>query len=307
MWFSPLHYGPAEKGGEKNPERFSDALFMACSDTCERHRHNGLLLKVALFPLEQDGISRGLAWIRRGEAWIMEMAKRGIYCQINLFDTWSRGRAAWFSHTTRGSARVFDVRTEGREAAKRNHIRTLVARFAGFHKVCWELGNEMEHSPDSGSGFARLAEAKYIPLIRQFDPYGLPTGLSGGVSRRTDVDIDSLHRTHALPAPDSRPVRPSVMNELVFGWSGGRLWEDSTIRSAANRLGYRRTLRPASDRASRKAGWSVYGRNVRGISAKPSAARAARAESRGLSGKPSPMCPNTNIRQRRNHECAKQS
>ncbi len=247
-WIAAGNFGPEMKGGESNTSSqfaegyYSDSELLDYLDHVAAFQHNGLLLKMALFPLENDKISWDLDWIHRGEWLVREMKARGIYCQINLFDTWSRGPDSWFEYITNGPDQVFNVWAPGDEAAKENYLRTIIARFSGYSNVYWELGNEMEHSPNSGSGFVSQANTNYIPWIHQYDPYDLPIGLSEGVWTSADVDIGFLHQTHSLPAVSTNGNRPNIMNELVFGWPGGDLWRDSTIRDGANRLGYRRTF-----------------------------------------------------------------
>ncbi len=248
-WISGVNYRPLGGGGKKgevpqpHESRYTDGQLLAYLDAAAARKHNGLLLKMALFPLEDDRFSWDLAWIHRGEWLVREMAKRGIYCQINFFDTWSRALGKPFDIDTNGNRQVFNVWKAGDEAAKENYIRTVVARFSGFYNVYWELGNEMEHAPNDGNAFVALANEHYLPWIRKYDPYGLPIGVSEErMWQGTSVDIGFLHQTSRLPKPTTAYDRPTIINELVFGWDGGELYEDGTIRNPANRLGYRRTF-----------------------------------------------------------------
>ncbi len=246
-WFNAHNYGPPSKGGEVNQgpgedTRYSDAVFTDCLDEMASRGHNGLLIQIALYPLENDKLSWDLTWIQRCEWLVEQMASRGIYCQLNLFNTWSRHKDYWFVYTTDANDHVFNVWASGDETAKENYLRTLVARFAGYYNIYWELGNEMEHSPNPGSTFITLANSYYIPWIQQYDPYGLPIGVSEDyIHENTNVQIGFLHQTGSLP-PSSGSSRIYIMNELVSGWSGGVLAYDSVIRNSANRLGYRRTF-----------------------------------------------------------------
>lgn len=239
-WISGSNYGPPTKGAETNSEHTSDAQFLSYLNTCEQYKHNGLLIKTSLYPLENDKLSWDLTWIRRAEWLVEQMAQRGIYCQLNIFDTWSRDKNYWFQYNTSGSAQPFNVWASGDETAKENYVRTVVARFSGYYNVYWELGNEMEHSPNSGSAFASHANAEYLPWIRQYDPYGLPIGLSEGVWRSTNVDIGFLHQTGSLPSTGY--TQPTCMNELVSGGTEGSLWKDAVIRNPEARYSYRRTF-----------------------------------------------------------------
>ncbi len=259
-WFSARDYGPYEKQSELNygfdrPNvsygRKTDDQILDYLDQLYQFRHNGILLKIALYPLENDGVSWDLDWIQRAEWLVHEALKRGIYVQVNLFDTWSRNKDFWFQNSTSGTQHPFNVWNDGEEHKKRNYIRSIVARFAGFANVYWELGNEMEHKPNSGRRFVELANDYYLKWIREDDPYDLPIGLSEGVWRDTSADIAFFHQTNKLP--DDSLDRPAIMNELVRGgmtlslldkFLGKKegLWRDQIIRSASNRIAYRRAF-----------------------------------------------------------------
>ena len=74
-WISASNYGPAEKGGEVNDSALSDAVLIRYLDRLRQFDHNGLLIKVALYPLQNDKISWDLSWIRRAE-WLVKEAGR---------------------------------------------------------------------------------------------------------------------------------------------------------------------------------------------------------------------------------------
>ncbi|RMD75130.1 MAG: DUF5060 domain-containing protein, partial [Lentisphaerae bacterium] len=241
-WIHATNYGPRTKGGQTNPRYLTDAQFISYFDTCKKYRHNGLLVKMSLYPIENDKISWDLNWIHRAEWVVRQLGQRGIYCHVGFFDTWSRDRNKWFNYSTDGGKQVFNVWKAGDEDAKRNYIRTIVARFSGFYNVYWELGNEMEHSPNSGSAFVTQANSKYIPWIRQYDPYDLPIGLSEGIWKKTDVDIGFIHQTGRSALPSPSWTRPTCMNELVHGGPADSLAEDSVIRNSSSRYYYRRTF-----------------------------------------------------------------
>lgn len=238
-WIAANHYAVSqdEPAGQN---RLNDELLLGYLDVMQQLGHNGLLLKTALYAINDDLKTYDTAWLNRAEWLLKEMGRRGIYCQITFFDTWSRKRGQRHQFDTSGPNQVFDVWAESDLTAKENYIRTIVARFAGFYNVMWELGNEMEHKPNSGDAFVALANKHYIPWIRKYDPYDLPIGLSEKQSAlRADVDIIEAHQTDELPPPDAD--RPWMMNELVRGWKDAPLWDDKTIRNPAHRLGYRQT------------------------------------------------------------------
>jgi len=71
----------------------------------------------------------------------------------------------------------------------------------------------MEHKPNCGACFVELSNEKYIPWIKEADPYNLPIGLSEEIWRDADVDIAFLHQTNVLD--HSSWTIPVIMNELV--------------------------------------------------------------------------------------------
>ena len=254
-WISAMDYGPPVKHGTKNLA-YSKKLatnvghktnqqLLAYLDLLQSYGHNGILLKIALFPLEDDGLSWDLAWIRRGEWLVAEALDRGIYVQVNFFDTWSRAKGKPFANHTNGDKQIFDVWEPdflwfSDKPLIKNYIRTVVARFSGFANVYWELGNEMEHRPNCGPCFAAAAREFYLPWIRASDPYDLPIGLSEGIWQDVPVDIGFLHQTNELPEPAW--TKPVIMNELVRGGVAKRLWRDDAMRAAEERIAFRRTF-----------------------------------------------------------------
>jgi len=215
------------------------AQIIAWLDTLEEYGHNGFLMKTALYPLMDDKFTWNLAMMRDADTILKEALARGIYVQVNCFDTWARTVRG--TDEEDGRNHVFNVWESGDEAAKENYIKTLIARYAGYPNVYWELGNEMEHSPNSGSAFVSQANDKYIPWFTQHDPYDLPLGLSEGVWKKADVDIGFLHQTDSLPSTSW--TKPTIMNELVSGGvTGTSLWKDAAMRNSKDRLSYRRTF-----------------------------------------------------------------
>ncbi len=278
-WISAKDYGPESKAGQinKNFDRRvnvahghkTDQQLLDYLDLLVKYKHNGILLKIAQYPLQNDRLSWDLEWIQRGEWLVREALKRGIYVQINMFDTWSRDKNKYFENNMQGANQLFDVWNDGDDKFKQNYLRYIISRFASFANVYWELGNEMDHPPNCGPCFVELANAKYLPWIRRFDPYQLPIGLSEGIWRSANVDIGFLHQTNELP--DESMKRPVIMNELVRYsldqslfqkiWRrlfGKRLhtglWHDDAINNKDLRFTYRRTF------------WNVFTRGGSGSS-----------------------------------------
>lgn len=264
-WINATNYGPASKGGQINwtndpddlhENPLTEAQMLAYLDALASTGHNGILIKVALFPLENDRVSWDLGWIQRGEWLVREAGKRGIYVQINFFDTWARAAGRYFEFDKRdpndpndrayeGADQVFNVWADGDDAVKQNYIRTIIARFGGYSNVYWELGNEMEHAPNDPVEFRRLANQKYIPWIRQYDPYDLPIGVSEmATGTRTNVDIVFAHQAITSQMPPLTATQAWQWNEMYQGWKAfpDRLVFDRTMRNPEHRLGYRRAF-----------------------------------------------------------------
>ncbi len=262
-WFSAKNYGPPSKGGEENDRvedgsehdaYVSDAQFERYIDLMQKNGHNGTLLKIGLFPLEDDKISWDLAWIRRAERWVMAMQRRNIYCQINFFDPWSRTKGSWFDYSEDPTEHLIDAWHPGDEKAKENYIRYIVARFAGFSNVYWELVNRADFAGEqAGQDFVEQANGDstsggsrpgYLEWLRMYDPYDLPVGASDvpTARRMPDVDIEFPRVTNPPPRSDSR--RAMLLNELVHACldPDGKTAPahlDRVIRDPRNRLCYR--------------------------------------------------------------------
>jgi hypothetical protein len=252
-WLSAKNYGPEEKDGEKNDHEedgslhdayVSDERLLAFLDDMADEGLNGLLLKVGLYPLEDDGITWDLDWIRRADTWIAAMNERGIYCQINLFDPWSRQRGSAFGFTPDSTHHVLDAWAEGREADKENYVRYLVARFAGYDNVSWELGNRVRYAGLDAEVFIAEANRRYVPWLRKYDPYRTAIALSDVEQARAvrEIDVEEPRLNTDLPGPMDAS-KPRVVNELVHDCRGlgniSRAYLDATIRASEYRRCYR--------------------------------------------------------------------
>ncbi|HRV95065.1 MAG TPA: DUF5060 domain-containing protein, partial [Anaerolineae bacterium] len=121
-WMTSELFGPESKWGEQNPTaEVTDTDLIDYLDSLEQYNHNGLLIKFGFYPLENNTYSWDLFWLHKKEWFIQEMAARGIYAQINIFDTWSRTPPGW-SVDTDGDEQVLNVWSPGDEAAKENYI-----------------------------------------------------------------------------------------------------------------------------------------------------------------------------------------
>lgn len=248
-WVAASNYSPCaidqNNFGKIRHRPLTDEDFTEYMDLLVETDHNGFLLKIAQFPLQSDGYTWDLLWINRAEWVVREALSRGLYVQINLLDTWSRDHRYKVLNNTDGDKQVMNPWQPADEDLPRirNYLQTLMARFAAFPNIMWELGNEMEHSPNCGDCFAYYADEYYLPWIRSLDPYNHLVGLSESVWLKTDVDVGFLHQTRErnfIVMPND--PRPMVMNEPVFSDDTPPLWRDDVIRNPENRLAFRRTF-----------------------------------------------------------------
>lgn len=223
----------------------SDQQYTDYLDYLLETKHNALLIKMAQFALMSDGYTWDVDWIARADWMVREALKRGLYVQINLFDTWSRDARYKVLNNTSGEQQVFNAWEPAQDdyPKVKSYLRTLAARFSAYPNVVWELGNEMEHYPNCGECFVKQANAHYLPWLEEADPYDHMVGLSEGGWLNANVDLGFLHQTRTKDF-DSLPEdrRPMVMNELVFSDDTDALWKDSTMRDESARFAFRRTF-----------------------------------------------------------------
>ena len=101
-----------------------------------------LLLKIALFPLKDDGITWDIDFIKNAEWMVQEMGKRGNLCSIKFFDTWARKKGK-LAQTTKGVNKFLIVWKNEKDLEKESYIRNIISRFGAYYNVYWELGNEI--------------------------------------------------------------------------------------------------------------------------------------------------------------------
>lgn len=252
-WLSAKNYGPPTREGMLNDREedgsfhdayYSDATFYEFLDLAAEYDLNGMLLKLGLYPLEDDGVSWDLEWVRRADRWLAAMNERGVYCQVTLFEPWSRRRGAPFEYSLDSSAHVLDAWSPGQRAEKENYIRYAIARFGGYSNVYWELANRIRHPGFDERTFLDEASAHYTRWLGEHDPYGVAVAASDVDQARTisGVTVEVPRTNTHLPAPpDTRMAR--VVNELVHDCgpvgTGARAYLDATIRTPAYRACYR--------------------------------------------------------------------
>lgn len=252
-WLSAKNYGPPERGGERNEREedgsfhdayYSDETFYEFLDTAVAYGLNGMLLKLGLYPLQDDGLSWDLEWIRRADRWLAAMNERGVYCQITLFEPWSRKLGAPFEYSLDSSEHVLDAWSENQRPEKQNYVRYALARFSGYSNVYWELANRIRHPGFDERTFLDQASTAYTAWLEAYDPYDVAVAASDVEQARAipGVTVEVPRTNTHLPAPpDTRMAR--VVNELVHDCgplgTGARAYLDSTIRTSDYRNCYR--------------------------------------------------------------------
>ena len=243
-WFSAKNLRPSSPTYKDQVTRHNyldDQTILAYLDALAATHHNTTLYKVCQYPLNDDCATWDLAFCARYDRLLEAAADRGLYVWLNFFDTWGRALGSPFEWNTDSDAQVLDPWHENFLPETEFYLRYFIARWAGYANVMWELGNECDHAPNSGSEFVRLTNDYYLPWIHKYDPYRLPIGLSEGIWQQANVDIGFLHQTNQLPRPEYE--KPVIMNELVSGgFTPEALAYDGLIRDPSQRLSYRRTF-----------------------------------------------------------------
>jgi len=203
-------------------------------------KHNGTNMMALDRLINNDRRSFDLNWINKVDFAITEAGKSGIYIFLGLFNTWTRNATDSLSSEMLSSKQILDPWNHNLMEEKEFYLRYLSARFSGYYNIMWELGNEMEHSPNSGSDFSNLANQYYIPWLRQYDPYDLPITLSEGVYKNTNIDIGGLHQGESINIDETMPL---IHTELVrIKGANTVLWSGKACRDPDNRKFYRKTI-----------------------------------------------------------------
>jgi len=227
-------------GGQPNLGQLfiSDSDWLAYVDRLAETGHNGNFLHKMTRLMNNDRTSFDLAWLKRIDFALESSGERGIYTFLGLMNTWDRSASEPFlTELSSANQLLHPWNKEAFKAAKEFYLRYLVARYAGYYNVLWELGNEMERSPNSGSAFTAAANEYYIPWLRQYDPYDLPITLSENIWTSASVDIGGFHQAQTIKQNETRPV---IHTEFVSGGASGFMYLTSTYRNPADRIHYRR-------------------------------------------------------------------
>lgn len=219
---------------------FSDTEWVNYTKRLEETGHNGTYMTAIENTMNNDRASFDLAWLKRVDWAIEQAGKRGLYLFSTFFNTWGRSTFSPFSYTKTSSEQLLDPWNGSRhQTAKKFFIRYIAARFAGYYNVMWELGNEVEVSPNSGSAFASAANKYYVPWIRQYDPYDLPITASENTWKSINLDIGGLHQNQTISLSAGKPI---IHTELVRGGAPEVMWKTTTYRNPAYRHYYRRAM-----------------------------------------------------------------
>ncbi len=225
--------------------RFSDSEWKNYVKRLADTGHNGSWMANIVNMMNNDRASFDLKWMNRVDWGIEEAGKQGLYMFLSLFNLWGRSEDDPFKASIKSSEQLLDPYNGSRHKdAKKFFFRYVMARYAGYYNVMWELGNEMDntfHFANNLSGFISAANTYYIPWIRQYDPYDLPITLSeDGMSKKLSLDIDGHHQNESFPF--SSRSRPGILTEIVNNISQGATWRTKVYSDSSTRSHYRRVI-----------------------------------------------------------------
>jgi len=233
-WPQTMQLRPTESANSKL--FISDSDWVNYINRLAETNHNGTYLMGLDRPLNNDRASFDLNWLNKIDTAVEVAANSGIYVILGIFDTWGRDATDPYGTSIPSSGQILDPwNSSNLMEEKEFYLRYIVARYAGFYNIFWELGNEMGHSNDGGK-FTAAANNYYIPWIKQYDPYNLPMTLSEGLWRNTDVEIGGFHQNQAINLDESFPI---IHTELVSGGAPSAMWKTSTYADPNNRHYYR--------------------------------------------------------------------
>lgn len=200
-------------------------------------------IKVALFPLMDDGVTWNMAMVKRIQSAIKYADKQGVYVQLHIWDTWARVRGQPFEDTINSSAstrnganHVINAWTGG---AKQNQYVRNLAKFFHKNNVIYLMGNEVDHS-NSGQAFANAANS-YYQVLRNNVPAGtiMGTNYIRNFAYPNQGNIDIVHNATNLP---NRRNKPIILDELA---AGSQMWRNSVICNRSQSARYIRAAQEA--------------------------------------------------------------
>ena len=239
-WCGTINLRASSRSVDGAP-RFSDSEWVNYVQRLADTGHNGSWMANMENTMNNDRASFDLAWMKRVDWAIEQGGKRGLYMFLTIFNTWGRSAGDPFVPTQISSEQLLDPWNGSKhQVAKKFLLRYLMARYAGYYNVMWELGNELEANPNNSvSGFISAANGSYIPWMRQYDPYDVAITASEGIWKSLNVDIGGLHQNETVSLSAGKPI---IHTEFVRGGAPERMWKTTTYRNPAYRHYYRRGM-----------------------------------------------------------------
>ncbi len=231
-------FGTADLEEKSYPERLTHSVYINFVknylDTIAEMGLNGVLIKIQVLPLNYDLHSMNLVFLKTADDLLRHAMNLGIVVQLNIFDTWGK-RKQGVNWSSRNPSSVNDLLLEPWNPNSyvdetKFYLKYIIARFAAFPNVQWELWNEAERLDVS----AYAATETYMPWIKAYDPYDIPVGGSEMYTGPYPLDMTFPHAslkcypwqwdfTHnkALEDPNGyNNGRPLFWNELKPGGNG---------------------------------------------------------------------------------------
>jgi hypothetical protein len=153
---------------------------------------NGIVLKMRVLPINDDLETMDLSFLSSADQvveWCMDL---GINVELNFLDTWGKRKPGADIGIT--NPPVNDLLLEPHNPATfaeatEFYFRYLIARYAAYSNIVWELWNEAERMKTP----AGEATALYAQYFKKYDPYQLPISASEIHAGGYPVQISSFH------------------------------------------------------------------------------------------------------------------
>jgi|GEM_PF-719416 len=199
---------------------------------------NGIVLKMRVMPINSDLESMDLDYLASADQvmdWCMDL---GINVEINFLDTWGKRKPGADIRIT--NPPVDDLLLEPHNPgtfveATEFYIRYLIARYAAYPNVVWELWNEAERMKVSAGEATNL----YVQYFKKYDPYHLPISASEIHAGGYPVQITSFHAGWKCPPSNWNFTHATTLypptyyakyaNFASYGYSNNRpvLWNEA--------------------------------------------------------------------------------
>ncbi|MBD3374193.1 DUF5060 domain-containing protein [candidate division KSB1 bacterium] len=213
------------------PERLSTRVYKdyvkTYLDALQKRGLNGVLFKIQVLPLEYDLDSMDLLFLQDLDEILEYALYKGINVQLNLFDTWGKRKqnVDWTQRTPDHVGQLllepWNPKTFKKETEF--YLRYIVARYAAFANIHWELWNEAERLDVS----ALEATRQYVSFIKSVDPYDLIISASEMYTGHYPLDVTNPH-AGAKCYPDDWGYTHRMTLQDPYGYANNKplLWNE---------------------------------------------------------------------------------